>query len=141
MEQRVNLITLGVKDLARAQAFYERLGWRRSMKKAEGVAFFQAGGIVLSLWPLKDLAKDAKVPMKREGFRGFALAFNARSREEVDAVLSEAEAAGGTIIKRATEVFWGGYAGYFADPDDFAWEVAWNPGFPMTSDGLIRLPD
>jgi catechol 2,3-dioxygenase-like lactoylglutathione lyase family enzyme len=141
MEQRISLITLGVTDLARAQAFYERLGWRRGMKKAEGVAFFQAGGVVLSLWPLKDLAKDAKMPMKRSGFRGFALAYNARSREEVDAVLAAAKAAGASILKPAKEVFWGGYAGYFADPDDFAWEVAWNPGFSMNTDGTIRLPE
>jgi predicted lactoylglutathione lyase len=141
MEQRLTLITLGVKDLARAQGFYERLGWRRGFRKAEGVAFFQAGGVVVSLWPLKDLAKDAKVPMKRTGFRGFALAYNARSREEVDAVLAEAKAAGARILKPAKEVFWGGYAGYFADLDDFAWEVAWNPGFPLNLDGTIRLPE
>src|SRR5687768_7966808 len=141
MEQRISLITLGVSNLERSRAFYEKLGWRRAMKQAEGVVFFQAGGIALSLWPLKELAKDAKVPMKRSGFRGFALAYNARSREEVDRVLREAKAAGGMILKPAKEVSWGGYAGYFADPDDFAWEVAWNPGFPMGPDGAIRLPD
>jgi catechol 2,3-dioxygenase-like lactoylglutathione lyase family enzyme len=141
MEQRISLITLGVRDLARSQAFYERLGWRRAMKKAEGVVFFQTGGVALSLWPIEDLAKDAKVGAKRSGFRGFALAYNARTRAEVDTVLNEAKAAGATILKPAKEVFWGGYAGYFADPDGFAWEVAWNPGFPMSADGSIRLPD
>ena len=141
MEQRISLITLGVRDLEKSQRFYEALGWRRAMKKAEGVVFFQTGCMALSLWPREQLAKDAKVGARGTGFRGFALAYNARSRDEVDAVLKEAKAAGAKILKPAKEVFWGGYAGYFADPDGFAWEVAWNPGFQMAVDGGIKLPE
>jgi catechol 2,3-dioxygenase-like lactoylglutathione lyase family enzyme len=141
MEQRVSLITLGVADLARSREFYERLGWRRSMLKAEGVAFFQAGGMALALYPRADLAKDAKIPSDGRGFSGIALAYNARTREEVDSVLAEVQAAGARILKPAEEAFWGGYSGYFADPDGFPWEVAWNPSFPIMQDGSIRIPD
>ena len=141
MEQRVSLITLGVEDLGRSRAFYERLGWKRSVRGAEGVAFFQAGGVVLSLFPREDLAKDAGVSAEGSGFRGVALAFNTRSRTEVEELLQEAERAGGRIVKPATEAFWGGYSGYFADPDGFLWEVAWNPGFALGADGSLRLPD
>lgn len=141
MEQRVSLITLGVADLARSAAFYERLGWVRSMRKAEGVAFFQAGGMVLALWPRTELVKDAGVTDGGAGFHGMALAQNTRSRAEVDAILGEAVAAGGTMVKPARETFWGGYAGYFADPDGFLWEIAWNPGFTLTEGGDVILPD
>jgi len=141
MEQRVSLITLGVTDLTRSRAFYERLGWRRSMAKAEGVVFFQAGGMALSLYPREELAKDAGVSSAGQGFNGIALAYNTRTREEVDLVLAQAQAAGGTLIKPAQEVFWGGYSGYFSDPDGFLWEVAWNPFFALQEDGGIRLPD
>ncbi|MGB7283044.1 MAG: VOC family protein [Candidatus Acidiferrum sp.] len=141
MEQRVSLITLGVADLARSGEFYGRLGWRRSMLKAEGVVFFQAGGMALALYPRVDLAKDAKIAPEGDGFSGIALAYNARTREEVDSVLAEAQAAGARILKPAEEAFWGGYSGYFADPDGFPWEVAWNPSFPIMQDGSIRIPD
>ncbi|HXX13766.1 MAG TPA: VOC family protein [Candidatus Eremiobacteraceae bacterium] len=141
MEQRISIVTLGVSDLERSRAFYERLGWRRSMKKTEGVVFFQAGGMALALYPRADLAKDANVALERHGFAGIAIAYNARNRDEVDAVLAEAEAAGARILKPAQQAFWGGYSGYFADPDDFPWEVAWNPSFPIAPDGSIRLPD
>lgn len=141
MEQRISLVTLGVADLDRSRAFYERLGWRRSVANAEGVAFFQAGGMVLSLYPRVELAKDAKLPAAGEGFGGIALAYNARTREEVDAVLAEAVAAGATLLKAAKDAFWGGYSGYFADPDGFPWEVAWNPSFPIAEDGSLHLPD
>ncbi|MPY76382.1 MAG: VOC family protein [Alphaproteobacteria bacterium] len=141
MEQRMTLITLGVKDLSHSVAFYERLGWERSVRKAEGVAFFQAGGIVLSLYPRDALAKDADMPPEGSGFSGFSLAYNTRTRDEVDAVLAEAVPAGGTLVKPAYEIFWGGYVGFFADPDGFLWEVAWNPMFPLTEDGAIVLPE
>ena len=140
MEQRISIVTLGVADLERSRAFYERLGWRRSMKQADGVVFFQVGGMALALYPRADLAKDANVAPQRHGFAGIAIAYNARSRDEVDAVLAEAEAAGARILKPAQQAFWGGYSGYFADPDDFLWEVAWNPSFPIAPDGSIRLP-
>jgi len=141
MEQRVSLITLGVADLERSREFYERLGWRRSMAKAEGIVFFQAGGMALALFPRTELAKDANIAAEGQGFGGISLAYNSRSREEVDAVLAEAAAAGARIVKPAQEASWGGYSGYFADPDRFLWEVAWNPHFPMTEDGSIRIPE
>jgi uncharacterized protein len=141
MEQRISLITLGVADLARSQDFYQRLGWRRSMAQSEGIVFFQAGGMGLALYPRDELAKDANLSAEGNGFRGMALAYNARSREEVDAVLAEASDAGAKLLKPAEEAFWGGYSGYFSDPDGFAWEVAWNPSFPIAADGSIRIPD
>lgn len=141
MEQRLTLITLGVADLARSRAFYEKLGWTRAARGAEGVAFFQAGGVVLSLYPRADLAKDAELSPDGAGFPGFSLAYNARTRDEVDAVLAEAVAAGGTLVKPAYDIFWGGYVGFFKDPDGFLWEVAWNPTFPLTEDGALVLPE
>ncbi|MFZ0955887.1 MAG: VOC family protein [Candidatus Sulfotelmatobacter sp.] len=141
MEQRVSLITLGVADLKRSREFYERLGWRRSMANTEGVVFFQAGGMALALYPRHELAKDANVSAHGDGFSGISLAYNARTRAEVDSVLREAEAAGAKLVKPAQEAFWGGYSGYFADPDGFLWEVAWNPSFPIAADGSIRLPE
>ncbi|CUW39073.1 putative Glyoxalase/bleomycin resistance protein/dioxygenase [Magnetospirillum sp. XM-1] len=141
MEPRISLITLGVADLERARAFYERLGWRRKVAAAQGVAFFQMGGMALSLYPRAELAADARLPAEGGGFPGFALAYNTRSRDEVDRVLAEAVAAGATLLKPAEEAFWGGYSGYFADPDGFAWEVAWNPGFALAEDGSLTLPD
>jgi uncharacterized protein len=141
MEQRVSLITLGVTDLKRSAEFYERLGWRRSMAKTEGITFFQAGGMALALYPRDELAKDATVAPEGQGFSGITLAFNTRNRNEVDSVLEEAKAAGATILKPPQEAFWGGYSGYFSDPDGFLWEVAWNPHFPIAKDGSIRIPD
>lgn len=140
MEQRVSLITLGVSDLARSTAFYEGLGWKRSMRNAGGVAFFQTGGMALALWPRGELAKDAGIKADGGGFTSFALAHNTRDRAEVDRVLIEAQSAGGRIVRPGKDAFWGGYTGYFADPDGFLWEVAWNPGFAMAADGSITLP-
>jgi catechol 2,3-dioxygenase-like lactoylglutathione lyase family enzyme len=141
MEQRISIITLGVADLQKSSGFYERLGWRRSTASGDGIVFFQAGGMALALYPRDELAKDTNVGPEGEGFKGISLAYNVRGREEVDLVLAEAEAAGAAIPKRAQEAFWGGYSGYFADPDGFLWEVAWNPLFPVAQDGSIRLPD
>ncbi len=141
MEQRVSIVTLGVADLKRSTEFYERLGWRRSMAKAEGVVFFQAGGMALALFPRPELAKDANIDPEGRGFNGVSLAYNARNRAEVDSVLEEAEAAGAKLLKPAQVAFWGGYSGYFSDLDGFLWEVAWNPSFPMAEDGSIRVPD
>ena len=137
MEQRISLLTLGVGDLEKSRAFYERLGWKRSVKDAKGVVFFQTGGVVLSLYPREDLAKDAGVAVAGGG-QGFALAHNVRTKDEVDAVLAEA---GATILRPGGEAFWGGYFGFFADPDGYLWEVAWNPHFPMDAEGIVRLPE
>jgi uncharacterized protein len=139
MEQRLSLVTLGVADLERARRFYEDgLGWRRGNNHPE-VVFFQIGGAVLALWRRDALAQDAGLPDAGSGFGGIALAYNARTREEVDAVLAEAEAAGATILKAAEDAFWGGYSGYFADPDGHVWEVAWNPEWTVADDGSVRL--
>jgi len=141
MEQRLSIVTLGVRDMARACAFYERLGWRASSASNDDVTFFRAGGVVLGLYGRTALAEDAKVSPDGDGFAGIALAHNTASREAVDAVVAEAAAAGGTVIKPAEDVFWGGYSGYFADPDGHLWEVAWNPHFPVDEAGNLILPD
>jgi catechol 2,3-dioxygenase-like lactoylglutathione lyase family enzyme len=141
MEPRLSLITLGVADVARSRRFYEALGWRASGASQAGeVAFFPGGGVVLALWGRADLARDAGLE-DAGGFGGVALAHNARTRAEVDAILGEADAAGGRVLKPAVETSWGGYAGYFADPDGHPWEVAWNPHFPLGPDGSLQLPD
>lgn len=141
MEQRISLVTLGVADLERSRTFYERLGWRPSVQQAEGIVFFQAGGLALALYPRAELAKDAHLAAEGHGFAGITLAYNTRSRDEVDHVLADAVAAGALLLKAAEEAFWGGYSGYFADPDGFAWEVAWNPSFAIAEDGSLLLPD
>jgi uncharacterized protein len=141
MEQRISIVTLGVADLARSREFYERLGWRRSGASSAEIVFFQAGSVALALYPRAALAKDANVAAEGYAFPGFTLAFNARTRDEVDAVLAEAERAGATILKPAQEAFWGGYSGYFSDPDGFLWEVAWNPSFSIAENGALQLPE
>ena len=140
MEQRLSLVTLGVRDLSGARAFYGRLGWRESPPSNDEVAFFQCGGMALALWSLEDLVEDARVGQAGRGFANVSLALNVRSKAEVDATLAEAEQAGAKILKPAGDVFWGGYTGYFADPEGFVWEVAWNPGFEILPDGSIKLP-
>lgn len=141
MEQRISLVTLGVHDLAASTAFFEALGWKRSMRLAEGVAFFQCGCMAFALWPWTRLAEDAGVSSERSGAGGFALAYNARTREEVDRVLECVVELGATLTKPAVDVFWGGYSGYFRDLDGHLWEVAWNPGFALDASGAIKLPD
>lgn len=145
MEQRVSLITLGVADLARATRFYRDLGWTPSPRfEGADVAFFQAGGMIVALWGRDDLAADTGLSKEPSGdgpSARLALAYNARSREAVDAVIEEARRAGGTVVKPARDTAWGGYAGYFADPDGHLWEIAWNPGFAMIEDGSVRLPE
>jgi predicted lactoylglutathione lyase len=138
MEQRLSLVTLGVDDLKRSIGFYEKLGWKRANQNEE-VAFFQLGGIILALWSWKSLAEDAKIPAEGSGFRRCALAYNARSRADADTVLAEAKAAGAKILKPAKETPWGGYSGYFADPDDHIWEVAHNPAWEITKDGAVHF--
>lgn len=141
MEQRVSIVTLGVTDLARSREFYERLGWRPSSASSADIAFFQAGGMALALYPRAALAKDAGIALEGYAFPGFTVAYNARTREEVDAVLAEAQKSGATILKPAHEAFWGGYSGYFSDPDGFLWEVAWNPFFAIAENGALQLPE
>jgi catechol 2,3-dioxygenase-like lactoylglutathione lyase family enzyme len=138
MEQRLSLVTLGVADLDRARRFYEALGWKRGNTN-ESVVFFQLNGMVLALWSRDALAADAKLKDEGGSFGGIALAYNARNRAEVDSVLAEAGRAGARILKPAEDVFWGGYSGYFADPDGHTWEVAWNPDWEIGADGGVRM--
>jgi catechol 2,3-dioxygenase-like lactoylglutathione lyase family enzyme len=137
---RATLITLGVSDVERAARFYATLGMKRGVKAAKGVAFFAAGGVVLSLYGRDDLAKDAVVENSLPGFSGESLAFNVENETSVEKILEAAVAAGGRMIKPAQRAFWGGYSGYFADLDGHLWEVAHNPGFPLDEKGLILLP-
>lgn len=131
MEPRITLVTLGVSDLERSVRFY-RDGLKLPLRDGpQGVAFFETRGTWLSLYPREALAADAGVPPEGSGFRGFALAHNVGSPAEVDRTLREAVEAGATLVKRGQKVFWGGYSGYFADPDGFLWEVAWNPHFQV----------
>jgi catechol 2,3-dioxygenase-like lactoylglutathione lyase family enzyme len=138
MEQRVSLITLGVADAAAARAFYERLGWRATLE-IESTVFFQAGGLVVSLWSREKLAEDSGVT-DDGGWGGIALAHNVGSAEEVDAIIETARAAGARISRESGSTPWGGYSGAFVDPDGHPWEVAHNPGFTLTPDGELRLP-
>ena len=141
LEQRVSLITLGVDDVARAKAFYEALGW--TGQEVEETVFFQAGGLAIVLWGRGKLADDAGVAnvTTTGGFRGIALAQNVRSPAEVDEVMARAQQAGATVTSPAEPTFYGGYAGYFADPDGHLWEIAHNPGFTLLDDGSLVLPD
>ena len=138
MEQRVSLVTLGVADLARARAFYEALGWQTGAGADDDVVFFQAGGLIVGLWDRVALAEDSGV-VDGGGFGGITLAHNVRSPAEVDAVIEEARAAGGTVAREPAETFWGGYSGVFLDPDGHPWEVAHNPHWRVADDGSTRL--
>lgn len=139
MQPRVSLITLGVADVARARAFYERLGWRASSAGGDEVAFFQLGPIALALYRRDALAADAGVPLAPPG--AVELAHNVASRDEVDRTLAAAQAAGARVLKPAAPTSWGGYVAHFADPDGHPWEIAWNPGFTLGADGALILPD
>ena len=141
MEQRVSLITLGVADVARAQAFYEALGWHLDGgvdDDSDHVAFFQAGGMIVALWGRARLAEDSGVE-DRGGWGGVTLAHNVRSPQEVDAVLVEARAAGASIPRWGAKTFWGGYSGVFVDPDGHPWEVAHNTYWTVHEDGSTTL--
>ncbi|MBC9247822.1 VOC family protein [Paracoccus sp. 11-3] len=139
--QRVTLITLGVADLDRAQAFYAAWGWKPHGKPPPGVAFYQMDGAVLALFGLKDLAEDQCRPAAELGTGAMTLAQNCADDAETDAVFNAALAAGATLLKNPVKVFWGGYSGYFADPDGHVWEIATNPFWPLSEDGRLTLPD
>ena len=127
MEPRISLITLGVANLERSIAFY-RDGLSLPQRDGpDGIAFFETSGTWLSLYPRESLAEDAHVSPEGSGFRGFTLAHNVGTPEDVDRALQEAVTAGATLVKPGQKVFWGGYSGYFQDPDGFLWEIAWNP--------------
>lgn len=139
--QRVTLITLGVADLARARAFYAALGWAEAPQSQESVAFFQMHGTVLGLFGLEALAADQGRPGAALGTGAVTLAQNFPTEAEVDAAWEAAVAAGATGLKRPEKVFWGGYSGYWADPDGHVWEVAMNPYWPLAGDGSLTLPE
>lgn len=130
MEPRISFVTLGVGDLERATRFYAHGLRLPQLKSPPTVSFFELGKTWLALYPRALLAAEAGVPAESSGFSGFALAHNVRSASEADRLLKEVVAAGGSIVRPARPTEWGGYAGYFADPDGFLWEVAWNPRFP-----------
>lgn len=138
MEQRLSLVTLGVRDLARARAFYEALGWETGAGPDDDVVFFQAPGTIVALWDRAALAADSGVE-DGGGWGGVTLAHNVRSPEEADAVIEEARAAGATIVRQPAATFWGGYSGVFVDPDGHPWEVAHNPHWRVADDGSTRL--
>ena len=139
MNQHLHIITLGVKDLEASKKFYaETLGWKIS-RPQEGIAFFQAGGVVFAIYPREMLAEDALVSPEGSGFSGITLAYNARSEAEVDEIISDLKSKGAKIVKEPQKVFWGGYSSYFADPDDYRWEVAYNPFFPFNENGNLNL--
>jgi uncharacterized protein len=140
VKQHVHLVTLGVRDFQSSKTFYtETLGWKPSSSSNEDITFFQAGGIVLSIFPREKLAEDALVSPDGEGFTGFTLAYNAQSEAEVDEIIGGLIAKGVKILKEPQKVFWGGYSAYFADPDGNCWEVAYNPFFPFDENGNLKL--
>ena len=139
IEPRVSLITLGVADLDRAKSFYENvIGWVAAPSPPE-VAFFDLGGVIISLFPNSELAKDYGGEATPNSYQGFALAHNVRSVAEVDAIFAKLKAKGANIVKEPEQVFWGGYSGYFADPDGHLWEIAFNPFWTILDDGRISM--
>jgi catechol 2,3-dioxygenase-like lactoylglutathione lyase family enzyme len=140
LEPRISIVTLGVDDMKRARSFYERLGWSAAASSSEDVTFFNLGGMILGLYGRKALADDAQVEFSPGSFSGVSLAHNCASDEQVDAVMAFAEKAGAKVVKQPQKVFWGGYSGYFSDPDGHLWEIACNPFFPLEEDGRITAP-
>jgi uncharacterized glyoxalase superfamily protein PhnB len=138
---RLTVVTLGVQDLARARTFYcDGLGFRASKASNESIVFLDAGGAVLALYRRKLLAVDANVASEGTGFGGVTLAHNVGSTKAVDAAFERAKKAGATVLKAPQQAFWGGYSGYFADPDGHPWEVAYNPHWKLDATGRVVLP-
>jgi len=141
MDQRFSMVTLGVTDIARARSFYEALGWTAGGPSNDNVVFFDLGGFALGLYGRQALGEDCQQNPEGSGFRAISISHNVRSPDEVDATLAEAVAAGATLVKAGEKVFWGGYSGYFADPDGHLWEIAHNPFFPLDDKGRMSLGD
>ncbi len=140
MNQHLHLVTLGVKDFEKSKKFYgETLGWKPASASSDDIVFFQAGGIVLSIYPREKLAEDALTSAEGSGFAGFTLAYNAGSESEVDEIIADLKSKGVKIVKEPQKVFWGGYSSYFADPDGYLWEVAHNPYFEFDKSGNLKL--
>lgn len=140
MPTRLSLVTLGVANVARSRRFYEALGYKASSASVDSTVFLDAGGVILSLFGRAALAEDAAVPDTQPGFSGVTLAQTLASEDEVDQRLAHAVGCGATLVKPAQKVFWGGYSGYFADPDGHLWEVAYNPFWPLDPEGRPQLP-
>lgn len=140
MKQAISFVTLGVGDLARSRRFYAALGWKESSSSNADIAFFQAGSVAFALFQREALAEDANVTAQGNGFSGFTLAHNVESEDAVVSTLAEAVAVGATLVRPADKVFWGGFRGYFSDPDGFLWEVCWNPFVTLDSEGHVQLP-
>jgi len=140
MEQRLSLVTLGVADVAAARAFYEKLGWTASGASMDEVVFFDMGGMIFGLYGQSDLSKDSGLTGETPIPGGITLAYNTRSRDEVDHFMGVVEDAGATILTPPADTPWGGYVGYFADPDGHPWEISWVPQFPVLEDGSIEIP-
>jgi catechol 2,3-dioxygenase-like lactoylglutathione lyase family enzyme len=138
VEQRLSLVTLGVRDLTTARAFYEAMGWQTGAGPDDDVVFFQAGCMIVALWSRAELAEDSAV-VDGGGWGGVTLAYNVSSPEEVDVVIEEARAAGATIGREPATTFWGGYSGVFVDPDGHPWEIAHNPHWTVGPDGSTML--
>lgn len=139
--QRITLVTLGVADMARSRAFYAALGWQMHPQSQDEVTFYQANGFVFGLFGLGALAADQGRPDATLGTGASTLAQNFTTEAEVDAAYAQALQAGATALKPPEKVFWGGYSGYFADPDGHVWELAMNPFWPLSADGSLTLPD
>ncbi|OGC13574.1 glyoxalase [candidate division WOR-1 bacterium RIFOXYD2_FULL_36_8] len=141
MRQKLNLITLGVKDFKKSVKFYEKgLGWKKSSASMDNLALFPLGGIVLGLYPRELLAEDATVKDVATGFSGITLSYNAKSEQEVNEVIKEVEKLGAKVIKQPQKVFWGGYSGYFSDFDGHLIEVAFNPFWKFDDNDNLALP-
>jgi len=139
MEQRISLVTLGVKDLVASKRFYvDGLGWKPVFQNQE-IIFFQVGGMIFALFLRDKLAEEFQTDPATFGRAGMSLAYNVREKSEVDPLMKQAASAGATILRSARQASWGGYSGYFADPDGFTWEVAWNPGWRLAPDGSVEF--
>lgn len=141
MKLRLSLVTLGVADVARATAFYGALGLTPGAASNPSVSFFDMDGVLLGLYGRDSLAQDAGVAAQGQGFRAASLAWNLGSEAEVDAAYARALASGATAVKVPARAVWGGWSGYFADPDGHLWEIAHNPFFPIDARGVTRLPE
>ncbi|MBF0626580.1 MAG: VOC family protein [Magnetococcales bacterium] len=140
MEQRLSLVTLGVRDLGRARAFYESLGWQPSSASCAGVCFFQTGSMAVALYPVADLLNDAGLRGVTPVAGGMTLGINVRLRDAVDQELDRVLSCGATLLQAPADTHWGGRTAYFADPDGHPWEITWAPMFPLGADGSLRLP-
>jgi catechol 2,3-dioxygenase-like lactoylglutathione lyase family enzyme len=140
VNQSLHLITLGVDDHQKSRQFYkEVLDWKPTNASNDNITFFQASGVVLAIYPHEKLAEDALVSPARSGFAGITLAYNARSEAEVDEIIKDLKSKRVKIVKEPQKAFWGGYSSYFADPDGYCWEVAYNPFFQFDENGNLKL--